>query len=95
MTRALVCDRLLLVLGGAGLPQLQVLLLDTLDMREGVSSTAAGAAAVAHFPRIELYFHKGMRCKQHLAFFGLPNIKRIVNQQWICWREAAAALDAR
>jgi hypothetical protein len=80
MTRALVCDPLLLTIGGAGLPQLQVLVLETLDMLDDVSSTAEGAAAVAHIPRIELLFHKGMMCKQHLPLFGLPNLKRLLNR---------------
>jgi hypothetical protein len=80
MTRALVCDRLLLAVVCAGLPQLQVLLLEALDMREDVSSTAQGAAAVAHIPRIELLFNKGMVCKQHLPLFGLPNLKRVQNR---------------
>jgi hypothetical protein len=79
MTRALVCDPLLLAIGGAELPQLHVLVLETLDMIHDVSSTAQGAAAVAHVPRIELLFHKRMLCKQHLPLFCLPNLKRLVN----------------
>jgi hypothetical protein len=79
MTRALVCDPLLLSVGAAGLPQLQVLVLETLDMLEEVTSSAASAGAVAHIPRVELLFQKGMLCKQHLPLFGLPNLKRLLN----------------
>jgi hypothetical protein len=79
ITRALVCDPLLLAIGSAQLPQLQVLVLEALDMLGEVSSSAEGAAAVAHIPRIEVSFQKGMLCKQHLPLFGLPNLKRIFN----------------
>jgi hypothetical protein len=77
MTRALVCDPLLRAIGSAGLPLLQTLVLEALDMSEDVFSTADGADAVAHVPCINLELRKGMMCKQHLALFQLPNIKRV------------------
>jgi hypothetical protein len=78
-TPALVCDPLLLAIGGAELPQLQALVLETSNMKEEASTTAQGAAAVAHIPCIELVFYKGMLCKQHLPLFSLPKLKRIQN----------------
>ncbi|KAF6254743.1 hypothetical protein COO60DRAFT_289316 [Scenedesmus sp. NREL 46B-D3] len=79
MTRVLVCDPLLRVIGAAGMPLLRVLVLEALDMLGEVATSAEGANALAHIPRMELLFNKGMSCKQHMALLELPNIKRLVN----------------
>jgi hypothetical protein len=79
LNRAVICDALLLAIGAAGLPQLQVLVLDAMDLGFEVVTTAEGAAAIARVTHLELSFWKGFDCMKHEPLLRLPSLSRMHN----------------
>jgi hypothetical protein len=79
MVNVLLCDALLIEIGSAA-PQLRELSLDLGEKDFAATASAAGAAAVAHIPRIELVWTKMMTCKHTAPFLQLPNISKYRNR---------------
>jgi hypothetical protein len=79
LNQAVLCDPLLLAIGAAGLPQLQVLVLDAMDLGFQVETTAEGAGAVAHIPHLELSYWKNFCCVDHEPLLRLPSLRKMRN----------------
>ncbi|WIA40147.1 hypothetical protein OEZ86_013546 [Tetradesmus obliquus] len=73
LVRVLLCDVLLKTIGSKA-PQLRELLLDLSHNGFAAATSAAGAAAIAHIPRMELAWHKSPSCKHNMALMRLSNL---------------------
>jgi hypothetical protein len=87
LSRAVMCDPLLCAVGSTGLPQLQVLVLEAMDLGFEVSTSAEGADAIARIPHLELTFHKGFDCMKQELLLRLPSLRRLCNGAKYCLDE--------
>jgi hypothetical protein len=79
LLNVLLCNALLITIGSAA-PQLSELFLDLSAKDFAATASAAGAAAVAQIPCIELVWSKMLDCKHTSAFLQLPNIRKYRNR---------------